>query len=99
MAISITIKGWITLYIRVRLILAILETTNNTIPIGGVIRPIQRFTTTINPKRNGSMPIITAAGLNIGTKIISAAVKSSKLPAINNKILEKNKKSMVLLWV
>ena len=85
-------KGKISLNILVKLILATCGVTNNTMPTGGVTNPIQRLTTTTMPKCNGLIPIKVAVGLNIGTIIMSAAVKSSREPVINNKIFAINKK-------
>ena len=73
------------------------DATNKLTPIGGVTKPIARFTTIITPKCIGSIPIAVTIGNKIGVKIRIAGVVSMTIPTISKNILITSKITM-LLW-
>ena len=61
--------------------------TNRLTPMGGVTKPIARFTTIITPKWIGSMPMDSTIGSRIGVRIRIAGVVSMTIPTISRNAL------------
>ena len=61
--------------------------TKRLTPIGGVTKPIARFTIMITPNWIGSMPIASMIGSRIGVRIRIAGVVSITMPTISKKQL------------
>lgn len=72
--------------------------TNNTVPTGGVVSPMQRLRTIIIPKCSGVIPSAVTTGKKIGVKIRTAGVISMKVPT-NRRIRLMNRRIMNLLSV
>ena len=73
------------------------DATNKLTPIGGVTKPIARFTTIMTPKWIGSIPIAVTIGSKIGVKIRIAGVVSITIPTISKNTLITSKIT-ILLW-
>lgn len=73
------------------------DATNKLTPIGGVTKPIARFTTIMTPKWIGSIPIAVTIGNKIGVKIRIAGVVSITIPTISKNALITSKIT-ILLW-
>lgn len=82
--INMPIIGKIGLMIFWNGISAIEQETNNKVPTGGVISPILKLNTIMIPTWTGSIPSMLNTGISIGVKMISAGVRSKKVPIINN---------------
>ena len=67
------------------------DATNKHTPTGGVVSPITKFKTAINPKFIGSTPTSVTTFNKTGTKIKRADIVSKKHPAnINIKLINNN---------
>src|SRR5665648_637630 len=89
--IMINTKGQTSLTISSIDIFEIQQETNRFTHKGGVNIHKERFTTTISPKKIGSMPNCVMRGKKTGAKMIIAAFVSIKVPTIRSKILIVNK--------
>jgi len=95
-AIMIRIFGTIALASSATLNLEMLQPTYRMFPTGGVIRPIQRFTTMTTPKYTGSRPNLVTMGNSIGAMISSAGVRSMTQPTISRRMLTTSIRMIVL---
>ena len=57
--------------------------TNRLTPIGGVIKPMARFTTMMTPNWIGFTPMFVAIGNRIGVRIRIAGVVSMTIPTMS----------------
>src|SRR5262249_1204127 len=73
--------------------LAILDSTNSTMPSGGCSSPIMRLSVIITPKCTGSMPTFRITGISTGTRMLIEAMGSRKQPTTSNKILGSNRRT------
>ena len=71
--------------------LAVLDSTNNTMPSGGCSSPIIKLSVIMTPKCTGSMPTFMITGIRTGTRILIDAIGSRKQPITSRRILISNK--------
>src|SRR5215475_12391073 len=76
--------------------LAILDSTNSTMPSGGCSSPIIRLSVIITPKCTGSMPTLTITGRRTGTRILIDAIGSRKQPTTSNRTFVSNRMMYLL---
>ena len=80
-------KGYNSLDISRTLSLLIDDATNKTSPIGGVTKPIVRFTHIMIAKCSGCIPNKTIVGAKIGPNTRIAGPASKNIPTTSNIIL------------
>ncbi len=61
--------------------------TNSTVPTGGVIRPMPRFTIIIMPKCTGSTPRVLTTGSRMGVRIRISGDMSIRQPSTSSSTL------------
>ena len=70
--------------------------TFNTLPTGGVIKPIDVFRINSTPKYTGSIPASSINGINTGVKIKTVGVKSITIPITNTANITTSNKTVGL---